>query len=197
MTKPEFIAFVKKECKKHKVICDLRKTNYVKVDGFACTGAFYPEGKLLVAMKNPLAYEILVHEYCHMTQWLERTNEWKNHEKINNGAFVGWFQGKPCRNIKKYIDWIIDVELDNEKRSVKLIKKLNLDFIDLNLYIKKANVYIQFYNWVLLNRKWSKPGKPMHKSNLILSLVPSKFNMNYKKIPTKLNNAMSSYYNNG
>jgi hypothetical protein len=197
MTKSEFLNFVKEECKKHKVKCVLKNTSYLKIEGITCSGLFYPEGKLVVAMKSPMAYEILLHEYCHMTQWIEQTEEWKNHQKINPDQFSGWLNGTPCRNIKKYIKWIIDVELDNEKRAVKMIKKINLDFIDINLYIKKANAYVQFYNWVLKNRKWSKPNKPIYKSEAVLSLVPSKFNMDYSKISDKLNKAMCFHYDNG
>ena len=197
MTKNEFVNFVKLECKKHNVKCVLKNTSYLKIDGVTCSGLFYPEGKLVVAMKNPLAYEVLLHEYCHMTQWLEQTDEWKNHQKINPEKISDWLNGKPCRNIKKYIGWIIDVELDNEKRAVKMVKKINLDFIDINSYIKKANAYIQFYNWVLKNRKWSKPNKPIYKSKDVLSLVSSKFNMDYSKISDKLNKAMCFHYDNG
>jgi hypothetical protein len=197
MNKSQFIEFVKAECKKHNVKCVLKNTEYLRIDGITCTGLFYPEGKLVVAMKSSQGYEVLLHEYCHMTQWLEKIPEWKNHQKIDADKFNGWLSGNPCRSIKKYIQWIIDIELDNEKRAVKTIKRLGLDFIDINMYIKKANVYVQFYNWVLRNRKWSKPNKPMYKSKEILALVPSKFNMDYTKISDKLNKAMCFHYNNG
>lgn len=195
MTKKEFVNFVKQECKKHNVICDLRKTKYLRIDGLVCSGAFFPEGKLVVAMKNPDSYEVLVHEYCHMTQALENGDVWKNHQKISNKEFTGWFNDKPSTNIKQYIKWIIAAELDNEKRSVKLIKKLKLDFIDIDLYIKKANLYIQFYNWVLLHRKWTKPNKPLHKSKKLIGLVPKKFTMDYSKISKRLEDRITEFYN--
>lgn len=194
MTQEQFISYVKEECKKHNIICDLRKTRYVKIDGLACTGAFFPDGKIVVAMKNPDAYEVLVHEYCHMLQSFENIKEWKNHEKINNIEFIEWFKGAPSKNIKKYIKWIIAVELENEKRSVELIKKLNLDFIDIPLYIKKANIYLQFYNWVLIHRKWTKPNKPMHKCKRLLKLVPKTFTMDYTKIGNRLEKEMTKFY---
>jgi hypothetical protein len=45
----EFIKFVKAECKKHKVKCDLRKTKYVKLSGsIKCSGWFDSEKRELV-----------------------------------------------------------------------------------------------------------------------------------------------------
>lgn len=197
MSKDEFLNFVKLECEKNKIKFILIPHEYMIIGGIPCSGAFYQSNKLMVAINNEYAYEVLLHEYCHMLQWLENIQEWKNAQKINSKKFNNWFDGKNCKNIKTYIDYIIDLELENEKRSVKMIKKLNLDFIDIKRYIKKANVYIQFYNWVLIHRKWSKPGKPMHKSESILDLVPSKFSMNYRKIPKRLEKAMTYYYLNG
>lgn len=200
MTSHEFVEYVKQECKNNNVTCMLRPSGYLRMDGITCTGLFYEinnneRGVLKVAMNSDLAYEILVHEYCHMTQWIDQTKEWKNHQRIDPIKFSGWLKGEKCKSIKKYIEWIIALELDNEKRAVNTIKKLNLDFIDIDLYIKRANAYLQFYNWVLENRRWSSPNKPVYDSDEVLSLVPSKFNMNYSRIPYKLSKAMSHYYN--
>ena len=197
MNKSELVSFIKKECKQRNIKCTLKNTTYLKVDGVPCGGLFHPDIGLMVAMGNDHAYEILVHEYCHMTQWIEQIQEWKNHQKINSEQFDSWLAGGKCRNIKKYIKWIIELELENEKRSVKMIKKLKLDFIDINLYIKKANAYLQFYNWLLIHKSWTKPGKPMYKSKKVLSMMPAKFNMNYNKISAKLDKVMTDYYNNG
>lgn len=200
MTEEEFVKYVKKECRNNNVKCILTQTGYLRMDGIPCSGMFYEVngnqgGILKVAMKNDLAYEILVHEYCHMTQWIDKIDEWKKHQRIDSLKFTGWLRGNKCKSIKKYIEWIIALELDNEKRSVNVIKKLNLDFIDIDLYIKRANAYLQFYNWVLENRQWATKNKPIYKSDEVISLVPAKFNMNYSRIPYKLSKAMSDYYN--
>jgi hypothetical protein len=68
-----FIELVKSGCKKHKVSCKLKDVNYLKpTPTIRCTGYFDDESKTLqVAMKQKDAFEILVHEYSHLTQWVE------------------------------------------------------------------------------------------------------------------------------
>lgn len=195
MKKHELLDFIKSECKKHNVVCDLRNTTYVRIDRTPCIGAFYPEGRLVVAMKDKIAYEVLLHEYCHMTQWLDNSDEWKNHQKIDPDEFNNWLMGIPSKNIEKYIRWIVDLELDNEKRAVKLIKKLKLDFIDKKMYIKKSNLYIQYYNWLLQHKEWNSSNKRMYSSKKLLSLVPSSFTMDYSKISKRLENAFTEFFN--
>jgi hypothetical protein len=74
--------------------------------------------------------------------------------------------------------------LDNEKRTVKLIKKWKLP-IDLNDYIKKANAYIQFYNWMRYSKRWSSPGNAPYSNKAIYEAMPPNFRMNYKKMSDK------------
>ena len=56
----------------------------------------------------------------------------------------------------KYIGYTRDLELDNEKRAVRMIRKWKLS-VDVDKYIKGANAYIHFYNWMGYTRRWSKP----------------------------------------
>lgn len=194
MKKAELVEFIKSECKKHNVVCDLRNTTYVRIDTHACMGAFYPEGRLVVAMKDKMAHEVLLHEYCHMTQWLDNTEEWQNHQKIDPIEFNDWLDGGSSKNIETYIKWIIDLELDNEKRAVKLIEKLKLDFIDKKMYIKKSNLYLQYYNWLLIHKTWNSSKKRIYSSKKLLSMVPSSFRMNYYKISKKLENGFTEFF---
>ena len=100
------------------------------------------------------------------------------------GHLEDWLAGKRKKNIKQHIDKSRDLELDNEKRSVKLIKQWNLP-IDIKDYIKRANAYVQFYNWMYYSRKWSKPGNSPYRNQAIYDAMPDTFRMNYKQMAKK------------
>jgi hypothetical protein len=189
MTKKQeaFLDFVKSECKKHGVRCDLRKVSYLRLSGnIKCSGYFddddnnYP--KLVVAANKKDWLEILVHEYCHMTQWLDqKSGKFKNWDPALRSILVvnDWLSGKKVRNIKYHMAKVRDLELDNEKRSVKMIKKWNLG-IDLDMYIKKANAYILFYNHILTTRRWSKPKNNPYGNKRLIDAMSTSFRMSYK-----------------
>ena len=184
----DFIAYVKAECKKNGVKCDLRKVTNVRLaKGIKCSGWFDSDNNppiLVCSMNRPDFLEILVHEFCHMQQWIEQCPKWVEAGDSMN-YIDAWLSGKNIKDIKKYIDLSRDLELDNEKRSVKMIKKFDLD-IDIESYIKKANSYIMFYNWMLESRKWSTPKNSPYKNKRLLSVMPSSFTMNYTKMTEKI-----------
>jgi hypothetical protein len=183
-----FIEYVKGECKKYGVKCKLKSVKYVKMDGnVKCSGWFDEEvPELVVAMNRPDWIEILAHEYGHLTQWRENTPIWKEAVKSLPKVW-GWLDGTNVRNIEKHIGISRDLELDNEKRAVKIIKKFELK-VDLEHYVKKANAYVQFYNWMLITRKWSKPTNSPYKNKNLVEAMSSKFNMKYDKLTPKLEN---------
>lgn len=184
-----FVKWIKKECKKYKVKCSLRNTSYLVVsNNIRCSGYFSDEDEkapvLAVAMKNPQWLEILVHEYCHLTQWIDGIDLWKKADK-SLVLVDEWLSGKTVCNINYHLSVARDLELDNEKRSVALIKKWDLN-IDVENYIKKANAYIQFYNYLKKTRRWSKPNNQPYKNEEIVNIMSTKFNMNYKKMSKRV-----------
>jgi hypothetical protein len=180
-----FVDHVKKECRKKGIKFDLRPSKYVKLsESMQCSGWFDSENMaLVVAAKNSLALDVLVHEYGHFTQWDEDIPVWNAAEE-SLGYVEWWLAGYEVKNIKKWLALSRDLELDNEKRSVALIKKFNLP-IDTKEYTKKANAYVQFYNWMYYSRRWSTPKNSPYRNNVILDAMPKKFNMNYKKLSYK------------
>ena len=182
----EFIKHVRQECKKHNIKCVLKNTKTVQLDGSSRCSGYFDEESLVVAMNRPDAIQILVHEYGHLTQWVDQCDIWKlsvknkSHDKLYR-----WLAGEEIKDIENAVAVCRDVELDNEKRSVKIIKKFNLD-IDIDVYIKKANAYVQFYNYLLISRKWCKPSNTPYKNDYLLEAMPNKFNMNYNKLTKKL-----------
>ena len=180
-----FIEWVKKQCKTHGIKCELRKVKYLKLSGnIKCSGYFDEESKqLVVAMNRPDWLGILVHEYCHLTQWVDGVKVWTDGceglIKVEE-----WLEGKNVRGIKSALAKSRDLELDNEKRAVKLIKKWELD-VNIEHYIQKANAYVQFYNWMKETRRWATPKNSPYRNETIISSMPKRFNMNYEVMGEK------------
>ena len=188
-----FIAHVKSECKRYGIKCDLRPTRYVKLtSSISCSGWFDSDGKrLVVAMNRPDALSILVHEYAHLTQWQDSINDkfdlW-NRSSPSLTKVDEWLAGQPVRNIKYHLSVCRDLELDNEKRSARLIKRFGLS-MDVSLYIKRANAYVQFYNWMYHTRRWCKPNNTPYSNPALVAAMSPKFNMKYTSLSKKVYNA--------
>lgn len=189
----QFLKMIKKKCREHKVKLILSNTKKITLgENIHVSGYFSDEHKkyeLACALKNPEYLGILVHEFSHMEQWVEKIPLWS---KADYGTDVDdWLEGKNIKYINRKIDRIKYLELDCEKRAVKNIKKYKLP-INIKKYIQKANSYILFYNYIKESRRWSKPGRaPYSEINKALwSLCPDKFMpaSYYKKIPKKIYN---------
>ena len=181
-----FLNHVKTSCKIYGIKCLLKKTKTVKMDdNVKCSGYFDETGKtLVVAINRPDWVEILAHEYSHLTQWVEKIPVWLEAEQ-SLGKVWEWLDGKNVRNIDKHVAVARDLELDNEKRSVKVIKKFKLN-VDLENYVRKANAYVMFYNWLRKTRKWSRPNNSPYKNKKVKAAMSIKFNMNYKTLSPRL-----------
>ena len=185
-----FMDHVKSECKRVGIKCDLRPTRYVKISNIQCSGYFDAEGKALVcSMNRPDALSILAHEYAHLTQWEEGIDLWdkagNSMEKIDQ-----WLGGKRVHNMKRHLGVSRDLELDNERRTAKLIKKWRLS-IDLKDYIRKANAYIHFYNWMFHTRKWSSPTNSPYTNADIQAVMSTRFDMNYEELTPRVYEAFA------
>jgi hypothetical protein len=182
----EFVKYVKQECKKYGIKCDLRRTKYVRLPGkLQCSGYFDEYNKELVcSMNRPDSIEILAHEFAHLTQWVDQIDLWKKAD-VSIPKVDDWLMGEEVRDIKKHLAVSRDLELDNEKRAVKIIKKFGLD-IDIDQYIKKANCYIHFYNRMLATRKWCTSNNSPYSNKRLVKMMPNHFRMNYNKLPKKI-----------
>jgi len=74
----DFIKYVKSRCKEHGVKCFLSNTKSVKLqEGVRCSGYFDETVPVLASSMNREDWkEILAHEYCHLTQWVEQIPLW-------------------------------------------------------------------------------------------------------------------------
>ena len=184
-----FVKWVKKQCRMYGVKCSLRNVKYLRLSGnIKCSGYFDDttdkKPALVVSMNRPDWLEILVHEYCHLTQWAEGIDLW---EKAGESLAVmeDWLGGKEVKDIDYHLGMARDLELDNEKRSVELMKRWGLD-VDLDNYIRKANAYIQFYNYLGKTRRWSNPQNAPYGNQNVVNEMPNTFRMNYKRMSKRL-----------
>ncbi len=183
-----FIEFAKSECKKHGVKFKPYKRSYVKLTDDIKCGGYFDDGSdsgkpvLAFAQGREDFIELMVHEYCHMTQWLDGIELWEICSDSMN-IIDEWLSGKdhPDKLVECAINNSRDLELDNEKRAVKIFKEWNIP-VDLDLYTKKANAYVNFYNYMKTTRKWSNPGNSPYTNKNILEAMSDKFDMNYKEL---------------
>lgn len=178
----EIKAIIKKECKENGIKFfhgrgpTVRHIDGLRVNGFFEDGTTMKDGisKLAVA-SNPNSLEVLVHEYCHMQQYLEQTPEW---QALHRGdEFWGWLNGQEGLEDEKIIDCAVayyEIEVDCEKRAVEQHKLWKTD-TNLTEYIQKANAYTLFYFYVLDTRKWYKAGREPYTLKEVWSKMPKSF----------------------
>ena len=191
-----FIKYVKRMCAEHGIKADLRRAKKLTLsNNIKCSGYFDEEaGVLAVAMKNDGALGILVHEFCHMMQWLDsKRGKFRRWSIATNalGKIESWLAGKPATNIKRAIGYSRDLELDNEKRTVAMIQKWDLP-INIDDYTKRANAYILFYNWMHKTRKWSTPPNTPYDNPMVYEQMSTKFNMKYTTLSRNVRRAFKN-----
>lgn len=126
-----------------------------------CAGWFDGSRKeFVIAMKNKLAFEVMVHEYSHYRQWKD-TKRYFN--KLSKGCdiFFDWLDGTFYTKavVQGALSDVIELEWDCECRALELIKTYKLD-IDVNEYCKAANAYLMYYHMVHDQRIWLKDRSP-------------------------------------
>ena len=184
-----FIKWIKSQCRKYGVKCRLKNVSYLRLSGSIKCSGYFDDGQidnpaLVVAMNRPDWIEILAHEYCHLTQWLEKQSIW--YQAGDSLPYIDeWLTGTEVPDIEHHLGVARDLELDNEKRTVELIKDWGLN-VDIDNYIKKANAYIHFYNYVATTRRWSKPENAPYINEVVLGAMPPHFNMEYKELDKSL-----------
>lgn len=193
MNTKQFKEFVANTAKNYGVTCMFVESDHVNtINEIPCSGYFDPRRKILaVALKAEKWEDILAHEFCHMLQWVDGLLGPLDQQKED--TIDAWLGGADVENYEELINWTRDIELDCERRTVDLAAKLGLGFIDTSTYIREANAYIQFYNWMKKNRKWTDAGRPIYNSKEVVALCPDTFDMDYNNIPEELEMAMTQW----
>jgi len=138
-----------------------------------------------VAMNNPNAQGIFVHEYSHFLQWRNKKGIWYDIDVDKESNFWEWLDGnkKMSKKSLREISLLIGaVEADAERRSVGIIKKWDID-INLKEYKRKANTYIFFYTVIPDIGSWYSSGTPPYEIPEIMDLMPNTFLSDYSNPP--------------
>lgn len=184
-TKEErLLGYITKKCLDNNVKIHYIPNKYVLTNGHKVSGYFHDKTKndlsIRVASDRQDFIEVLAHEYCHLTQYLDG---FFNDESIQFAThnYDEWLLEKA-----EYKDDVVDemtkafqyLEWENEGRTIKLMDFFNMDY-DKSLYIKKANVYILSYEVIARHRKWPEVFRPYEFTPLLnmvsgANLIPKK-----------------------
>lgn len=154
----KLIADTAESCITNKIDFLLKRTPTVLAEGsIECSGYFDEESLVVATGKNTEDWlPILLHESCHLDQFIEKIPIWKDGESSID-YIDNWLSGKNFskKKITTHITSVINLELDCEKRAAKKIIMYDLD-IDVTLYIQRANAYLFSYWATFRNRQWFK-----------------------------------------
>lgn len=170
----KLISDIMTQCVKNGINFRLEHTDQVDQENIPCSG-YFDEQTLAVATKKEKMQDwldILVHESCHLDQFLAGPDVWMPDEET---LFIveGWIHGKNISKKKLEMGFknTIALELDCEKRTVAKMQKYGIRF-NKKQYIQKANSYLFSYTYAFVNKAWYP--KPYEKPK-IYNHMPTKF----------------------
>lgn len=168
----------------------LSPADHVMADGLRCSGYFDPEPSppiLAVAWgAGPRRVGILIHEYCHLTQWAESAPVWLADEGSDWSAWLG---GKSVRGIGAQIERSRELEADCERRAIRLIRELEAP-IDVEAYARAANAYIHFYNLMAKERRWFAKDRAPYLVPEVMAAANPVLDRDFSKTPRRLLEAL-------
>jgi hypothetical protein len=194
MNKKQFLNHVKNHIAKYGIALKIGKGEQINCDGLRLGGYFCEDkAEIRIAKNNKNWFSILAHEYCHFMQWIEKSPVIEEFNKESRFWDDWLFHRKELspRQLQKKYEVIRNLELDCEKRTVKMIKKFNLP-IDTKQYIQNANTYIWLFAYVRDNRKWPKGS--LYDKRLVGGM-PKKFLVvnRYNKMPPRYQELVDKY----
>jgi hypothetical protein len=160
----EVIDFVKDQIKiinRRGISVHLLNKRRVTADGSRVSGYFDDENKVMAVgvLGHHLKWlGVFVHETCHCDQWWEKDSSYfkriKGYEPhVLYGQWIDHVVEFTPEQSDAVFHAIMDLELNNEKRSLNKIKEFDLP-IDHEDYIRKANAYVLYHKALQIKRKW-------------------------------------------
>lgn len=177
-----FIEDLETKCKEYGVKLVLYDMKFIENDGDKFGGWFDADNKELHCAfpdKIQTKYvELLVHESCHMDQWIENTKYWAI-ERRNNSLTEVWkiLKGEKVNKLKYHLKNVQMMEAECEKMSIEKIKDYDLG-INIERYAMKANSYLLFYSVLVETKKWTD--YPPYKFKDIWRGLPDKILSNFE-----------------
>lgn len=181
----DFINYALDFCKKTGYNMEFRPVNYLLLPMKMAGGFCHKDKKLTVAIKHEGWFEVFLHEFSHLQQSIEKL--WITEgEEQHFDLFPQWLAGKielsPSK-LETSTRTIQECELDAERRAVKSIKKYKFPSINLEYYIRTANVYILMHEAARITRRWSN--KCLWENHGMNDLVPKTLIRRIDKLPPK------------
>jgi hypothetical protein len=197
---------IEKRAKELGVKVNAAKGQYVFYGDQAVSGYFsdIPEPVLAYRSFGPGAFNLLVHEACHMEQWHRNCKVWRESWVVpgiaSEDLIFLWtdkhIEFKP-RQLKRMVQLSVDLELDCDRRAARLLRQVNrqypVDRIDTKDYIRKGNAYIMFWHMVAKTREWYTIGKRPYELPEVYEEFPASFNMDYTKLPRRYERLYKKY----
>lgn len=156
----------------------------------SCGGFFDGDNKILaVATGRDREHwlGVLLHEYSHLTQWVENQPVWHQYRD----EMWDWLEGKRIRNPEAAVRSVQATEEDCERRTIRLILEMRAP-VDLERYIRGANAYIHFHNTILETRKWYRPDVQLTEVPAVLAAANPTFDASFRRTPAALRKALSA-----
>ncbi len=160
----------------------------VNSDGVQVGGYFDEDNKTLAVAtgrRKDSWLGVMLHEYCHLTQWVEDQPMWRAYRS----EMWEWLEGKRIRDPAGAVRSVQAVEEDCERRAMRLARELQAP-INLETYARGANAYIHFHNTIADTRKWYRPGVVMTEMPELLAAANPTLDRDFTKTPAKLRAAL-------
>lgn len=193
----EIKKIIRKECRENGIEFYHGRWPMIKwIDGFKSNGYFHSGDetippKLAVA-NNSHTMITLIHEYCHMQQFLENTKIWNDISKYYQlWDWVAGGSGFTKRQLDKSLQACYLLELDCEKRTIEFHKKWKTG-INIQRHIQQCNAYTLFYFYMRENRCWYSPGKEPYSLKKVWSKMPKTFNFDREKTYKRVSHLFAS-----
>jgi hypothetical protein len=153
-------------------------------DGFKCGGFFCDQTRRLAVAtgrSEDAWVGVLIHEYAHLTQWIEGAPVWRS---VKEGMW-DWIDGKAIKNPREAVRTVQELEADCERRAIRMIRELDAP-VDLEKYTRTANAYIHFHNVIADKRKWYRPGTVMSEIASLRAAANPTFDTDFTKTSAPL-----------
>lgn len=184
------------------IILEDSKSIKIQKENISVSGGFFDysdKNNLIFACVIGYSFEqwspVFIHEYCHFLQWLDRDQLWKDFYYLNAKSMDNIFNNKPVKKhiLERNLNICKNLELDCEKRTVALLKKYKVD-MDISAYIRTANVYIHFYNYMKRYRQWYPLTNVPYRIPALLKAAAPTFYKNYDEIPEAMLKQYEIYF---
>lgn len=178
MTADETLAEIIRRALKFGVTVVVSPDRKVKSDdGTESGGWFCGESRRLVVGTGSSEWlGILLHEYCHVTQWIENGPLWRAYRD----DMWAWLAGKSIKNPRAAVRAVQAVEEDCERRTIRLIQELGAP-VNVESYTRAANAYLHFHNVMAAKRKWYRPGTVMQDIPELLAAASPTLDLDFSK----------------